>query len=71
MSLAYRLGSVAFIMALMALALYILTAGILGRKIHWKSLGIFFICGVPMVGNVSVPFIYRSNRAGEHSFRSL
>ena len=45
MSLAYRLGSVAFIMALMALALYILTAGILGRKIHWKSLGIFFICG--------------------------
>ena len=27
--------------------------------------------GVPMVGNVSVPFIYRSNRAGEHSFRSL
>ena len=45
MSLAYRLGSVAFIMALMALALYILTAGILGLKIHWKSLGIFFICG--------------------------
>ena len=45
MSLAYRLGSVAFIMALMALALYILTSGILGRKIHWKSLGIFFICG--------------------------
>ena len=45
MSLAYRLGSVAFIMALMALALYILTAGILGRMIHWKSLGIFFICG--------------------------
>ena len=73
MSLAYRLGSVAFIMALMALALYILTSGILGRKIHWKSLGIFFYLrgGVPMVGNVSVPFIYRSNRAGEHSFRSL
>ena len=35
MSLAYRLGSDAFIMALMALALYILTSGILGRKIHW------------------------------------
>ena len=34
MSLAYRLGTVAFIMAMMALALYILTAGILGRRIH-------------------------------------
>ena len=45
MSLAFRLGTVAFIMGLMALALYILTAGILGRKIHWKSLGIFFVCG--------------------------
>lgn len=45
MSLAFRLGTVAFIMVLMALALYILTAGILGRKIHWKSLGIFFVCG--------------------------
>ena len=45
MSLAYRLGTVAFIMAMMALALYILTAGILGRKIHGKSLGIFFVCG--------------------------
>ena len=44
MSLAFRLGTVAFIMAMMALALYILTAGILGRKIHWKSLGIFFVC---------------------------
>ena len=43
MSLAFRLGTVAFIMAMMALALYILTAGILGRKIHWKSLGIFFV----------------------------
>ena len=38
MSLAYRLGTVAFIMAMMALALYILTAGILGRRIHRKSL---------------------------------
>ena len=45
MSLAFRLGTVAFTMALMTLALYILTAGILGRKVHWKSLGIFFICG--------------------------
>ena len=45
MSLAYRLGTVAFIMAMMALALYILTAGILGRKLHWKSLGLFFVCG--------------------------
>ena len=45
MSLTFRLGTVAFIMAMMALALYILTAGILGRKIHWKSLGIFFVCG--------------------------
>ncbi|HIR13595.1 MAG TPA: GHKL domain-containing protein [Candidatus Choladousia intestinavium] len=44
MSLAFRLGTVAFTMAMMALALYILTAGILGRKIHWKSLGIFFVC---------------------------
>ena len=44
MSLAFRLGSVAFTMIMMALALYILTAGILGRKIHWKSLGIFFVC---------------------------
>lgn len=44
MSLAFRLGTVAFTMGLMALALYILTAGILGRKIHWKSLGIFFVC---------------------------
>ena len=44
MSLAYRLGTVAFIMAMMALALYILTAGILGRKIHWPSLGLFFLC---------------------------
>lgn len=41
MSIAYRLGTVAFTLGLMALALYILTAGILGRKIHWKSLGIF------------------------------
>ena len=45
MSLAYRLGTVAFIMAMMALALYILTAGILGRRIHRKSLALFFICG--------------------------
>ena len=45
MSLAYRLGTVAFIMAMMALALYILTAGILGRKIHGKSLGIFSSAG--------------------------
>lgn len=44
MSLAFRLGTVAFTMAMMALALYILTAGILGRKIHWKSLSIFFVC---------------------------
>lgn len=44
MSLAFRLGTVAFTMGLMALALYILAAGILGRKIHWKSLGIFFLC---------------------------
>ena len=44
MSIAYRLGTVAFTLGLMALALYILTAGILGRKIHWKSLGIFFVC---------------------------
>ena len=33
MSIAYRLGTVAFTLGLMALALYILTAGILGRKI--------------------------------------
>ena len=45
MSLAYRLGTVAFIMAMMALALYILTAGILGRRILRKSLALFFICG--------------------------
>ena len=45
MSLAFRLGTVAFIMAMMALALYILTAGILGRRIHWKSLAVFFVCG--------------------------
>lgn len=45
MSLAYRLGTVAFIMAMMALALYILTAGILGRKVHGKSLAVFFLCG--------------------------
>ena len=45
MSLAYRLGTVAFIMVMMALALYILTAGILGRRIHRKSLALFFICG--------------------------
>ena len=44
MSLAFRLGTVAFTYAMMALALYILTAGILGRRIHWKSLGIFFVC---------------------------
>ncbi len=44
MSLAFRLGTVAFTMIMMALTLYILTAGILGRKIHWKSLGIFFVC---------------------------
>ena len=44
MSLAFRLGTVAFTFAMMALALYILTAGILGRRIHWKSLGIFFVC---------------------------
>lgn len=31
MSLTFRLGTVAFIVGLMALALYILTAGILGR----------------------------------------
>lgn len=43
MSLAYRLGTVAFIMAMMALALYILTAGILGRRILRKSLALFFI----------------------------
>ena len=45
MSLTFRLGTVAFIMGMMALALYILTAGILGRKLHWKSLGLFFVCG--------------------------
>ena len=45
MSLSFRLGTVAFIMAMMALALYILTAGILGRRIHRKSLALFFICG--------------------------
>lgn len=44
MSLAFRIGAVAFTFAMMALALYILTAGILGRRIHWKSLGIFFVC---------------------------
>ena len=44
MSLAFRLGTVAFTYAMMALALYILTAGILGRRIHWKSLGIFSVC---------------------------
>ena len=45
MGLPFRLGTVAFIMAMMALALYILTAGILGRKIHAKSLALFFLCG--------------------------
>ena len=35
MSLAYRLGTVAFIMAMMALALYILTAGSSGSP--WPS----------------------------------
>lgn len=44
MSWTFRIGTVVFIMGLMALALYILTAGILGRKIHWPSLGLFFLC---------------------------
>lgn len=43
MSIAFRVGTAAFTLGLMALALYIMAAGILGRKIHWKSLGIFFI----------------------------
>lgn len=45
MSLAFRLGTVAFTMGMMVLALYILAAGFLGRKMHWKSLGIFLLCG--------------------------
>ena len=45
MSLAFRLGTVAFTMGMMVLALYILAAGILGRKMNWKSLGIFLLCG--------------------------
>lgn len=44
MSLTFRLGTVVIIMGLMAVALYILATGILGRKIHWPSLGIFFVC---------------------------
>ena len=65
MSLAYRLGTVAFIMGLMALALYILTAGILGRKIHWKSMGIFFACGEVFQWAATILYVLYTMVTGE------
>ena len=65
MSLAYRLGTVAFIMGLMALALYILTAGILGRKIHWKSMGIFFAFGEVFQWAATILYVLYTMVTGE------
>lgn len=70
MSLAYRLGTVAFIMGLMALALYILTAGILGRKIHGKSLGIFFVCGEAVQWSAMLLYLLYTALTGQEDMPS-
>lgn len=44
MSLAFRLGTAAYSFGMMALALFVVTTGILGRKIKWGSLAVFCVC---------------------------